>query len=156
MARLALAVEGALANSLAITNEQAANRATLMKTTLADALLRLVQNLIPNQTTNRTVLLANEANFTGYPAGGYNTTNWTGPALLQTGGAVITAPSQNVIPAANNVITNNLTGWWLETAGNSPLTLLTGIINPALVVLLPTDQFPLLVQDFEGLVPAPG
>lgn len=144
-----------MANSLLVTNEQAINRATLVQTALAASVLRLIQNYVPSYTDNRTVLLANEANFTGYTNGGYNVSGWSGPILPGTGGAALTSPLVNVSPSANNTVTNNISGFWVETTGNSPLTLLTGIINPPVPVLASTTGFPIVVQDYEGVSVSP-
>ncbi len=138
-------------NSVLVTQEQALNRATVIQAKLAGTVLRLVQNFTPAYLTNRTQLLASEANFAGYPTGGYNLANWTGPGLSPSTGAILTSPQVIVAPNVSNNVTNNLTALWIETTGNSPVTLLTGIINPTITVLAPTDQFPLIVQDVEGL-----
>jgi hypothetical protein len=139
-----------------ITNENAVNRAELLQTTLQYAKVRLLQSYQPQYTDNRTVLEANECNFTGYPAGGYNSTNWAGPTLPPGGGAAIAAPIVNVAPTSGNVISNNVTGYWVEnTVGNVTSTYITAAINPGISVLNPTDQFPLFIQDWEGLVAAP-
>jgi hypothetical protein len=139
-----------------ITAENSVNRATAFQTILQNAKCRLVQNLVPTSQTNRTQLIANECNFTGYPAGGYNTTNWAGPSLPPGGGAVITPPIVQVAPTSGNAISNNISGFWIEnTASNVTSTYLTESIVPPITVLLPTDQFPLVIQDWEGLVAAP-
>lgn len=144
-----------MANSLLVTNEQAENRAALLQSTLANSKLRLLQSYAPAYTDNRTVLETHEANFTGYPSGGYNLTAWTGPALPGTGGSSITSPIVIVAPASNNTIANNITGFWVETGGNAPLAYLTGVISPGNVVTSPLDQFPIVVQDYEGVAVTP-
>jgi hypothetical protein len=140
-----------MAANLIVTNEMALNRAAILQTALAGSVLRLLQNFSPSPTTNRAVLEANEANFTGYPAGGYNLTAWTGPALPGTGGAAITSPSVIVAPNVANNVTNNLSGFWIESTGNTPLTYLAASFTPVIPVLVPTDQFPIIVQDIEGV-----
>lgn len=144
-----------MANSLLVTNEQAINRAELLQTTLLNSVLRLLQNYTPAMNDNRAVLLANEANFTGYPAGGYNLTAWVGPALPGTGGASITSILVNVVPAGNNVIVNNISGFWVETPPTANVTYLTGVFSPFIPVQNTLSQFPIVVQDFEGVAIAP-
>jgi hypothetical protein len=145
-----------MANALMITNEQAVNRATVIKATFASGQLRLLANYTPNYTDNRAVLLSNEANFTGYPAGGYNVAAWTGPALPGSGGSSITSPIVTVEPASNNTITNNISGFWYEVnVANVTSTYLTGTFQPYLPVTTPLDQFPIVVQDYEGLAVSP-
>jgi hypothetical protein len=142
-----------------LTNENSVNRAKYIQLGLVDAVVRLLNNYQPQYTDNRSVLLSNEATFNGYPAGGYNSTNWAGPGLPPGGGAVLTSPTIMVVPVSGNNISNNITGYWVEAAnlaGNLNATLLTAAINPGIPVYLPTDQFPLIIQDWEGLVASPG
>ena len=146
-----------MANALLVTNEQAVNRATIIQTALGSSVLRLLQNYTPSYTDNRAVLLTHEANFTGYTAGGYNVSGWVGPALPGTGGSSITSPLVNVVPAANNTITNSISGFWIEAnvAGVVNTTLLTGTITPYVNITAPLDQFPIVVQDYEGIAVTP-
>lgn len=142
-----------------ITQEMASNRAKVMQTTLAGTRLRLLQDYTPAPGDNQAALVAHEASFAGYPVGGYTLTTWTGPGSVAGGGAVITAPVVNVVPSAANTLSNNISGFWVEAeiAGSPPssVTYLAGSIQPPRVVGVPSDQFPLLVQDFEGLVASP-
>lgn len=139
-------------NSLLITTENAVNRATIFKTSLANTVIRLCQDYVPNVNTNRTTLIGAECNYTGYPTGGFNVTAWTGPGLApNVSGAILTSPQIIPTPAGNNTQSNNVTAGWFETVGNTPVTLGTFIIQPPITVLAPTDQFPLTIQDIEGV-----
>lgn len=143
-----------MADQTIITFENALNRAAIVQADLAASKLRLAQNITITPATNRANLVAAECNFTGYPSGGYNLATWAGPGLGPTGGAVITSPTVQVTPAANNTIANNCTAWWVEDSTNR--TLLTGVFNPGRNLVAPTDQFPFAVQDWEGLVASLG
>jgi hypothetical protein len=139
-----------MADATLVTNENAVNRATVIQTPLTNARLRLLDSYIPQITDNRTVLLANEANFTGYPSGGYNI-SFAGPSLISGAGAWLNSNVATVAPAANNTLSANLSGWWVESSANTPQTLLTGVFNPTRTVTTPLDQFPLIITDVEGL-----
>jgi hypothetical protein len=139
-----------------ITQEQALNRATIFQSNLAESKLRMLQTVIVGPSTNRTTFLANEANFTGYPVGGYNLAAWAGPGLVPTGGAVITSPQVQVaVVPVNGVVnvTNVLTGYWVENSSNE--TLLAAVYSPNRSMAVLTDQFPQAVQDIEGAVAPP-
>jgi hypothetical protein len=145
-----------MADATIITFENSLNRATIFQTQLADSKLRMLQNILVGPGTNRTTLLANEDNFTGYPTGGYNLAAWAGPGLVPTGGAVLTSPQVQVeVVPVNGVVavTNQLTGWWVETTNGA--TLIAGSFSPNRSMAVPTDQFPLTVQDIEGAVAPP-
>jgi hypothetical protein len=140
-------------DTIIITPENAVNRATLMLANLTGSKLRLVQNYTPNPTTTRDELIAAEATFSGYPAGGYATGTWTGPGIPSIGGAVLTSGVIVVVVTGEPPYTPNpnISGWWLETSGETPVTLLTGTFDPNRLATVPLDQFPLIIQDFEGL-----
>lgn len=147
-----------MANAITLTNENAINRADYIQKALANSVLRLLIDFTPIPTTNRAALLSNEANFTGYTAGGYALTAWDGPGFVSGTGALLTAPTIQVTPAGNNTITNNLTGGWVEQpnlSGTLNVTLLTFVLNPPVPVYSSLDQFPLTIQDVEGLVVPP-
>jgi hypothetical protein len=144
-----------MANALLVTNEQAINRALLLQSTLAASKLRVLQNYTPAYTDTRATLIANEATFTGYPAGGYTLTAWTGPALPGTGGSSITSPIVVVAPTTGNTIANDISGFWVEASTTGTLDYLTGTISPFVHVLNPVDQFPIVVQDYEGVAVTP-
>jgi hypothetical protein len=147
-------------DTIIISTENSLNRAEIMQTELIASKLRFVQApYVPSLASNRTALLAAEANFSGYPTGGYNLATWAGPGLVSTGGAIITSPAVQVAGAANESVNgvlnvgNTLTGWWTETADN--VTLITAAFAPNRSMNLLTDQFPYLVQDVEGAVSPP-
>lgn len=89
-----------------------------LKTLLHLSKVRLFQSTIsPDVTTDEAALAAAEATFTGYTPGGELVTDFLDPLLYPLGGSSISAPTVQF--QADNPITttNNIGGWWLETAG---------------------------------------
>lgn len=88
-----------------------------VKASLAAGLVRLFQQTLadPTQDTTRAQLLANEATFSGYTAGGYEVAAFNGPLNDPTSGAVLLSPP--VIPTmavADPLVGNVITGFWYE------------------------------------------
>jgi hypothetical protein len=145
--------------TLLITNEQAINRCTLYQAQSINYKIRLCENFVPTATTTRAQLLAAEANFSGYPAGGYPAYNWSGVYAVPTGGAYIQSPQVQVAPNEVLGAPVNVTAFWIdanETAlpngtNVANIAMLTGVFNPAVSMQYPTDGFPLAVPDFEGI-----
>lgn len=138
--------------TIVITQENSVNRATQQITALGTtSVIRLLNSYTPVASTTRAELLAAECTFAGYPSGGYTVAAWTGPGLDSNPGAIISAPSINVEPTSENTVTNQITGGWWETGGETPITLGCFQITPPIQVELPTDQFPLVLQSREGL-----
>lgn len=134
------------------TNEAAMAKATVLKTNLALSKLRLFQTgVVIDRFTTKAQLVAAEATFDGYPAGGYALTAWTGPIQPQSGGAVITAPLIN--PAfstpSDPPVTNTVTGWWVEDAAGS--VRLLGTYDPGRLMTKVGDGWPVVVQILEAV-----
>jgi len=91
--------------------------AELIRAELALSKLRLlVEGFQPAINTPRADLIANEAGYTGYTAGGESITAFL-PALLNpAGGASIDWPTIQFDAATPYTVGEVIGGWWLETA----------------------------------------
>jgi hypothetical protein len=91
--------------------------AGLLKTALAASKLRLIKGdfFLPGASTTRDDLLALEADFTGYPAGGAPIANFLAPLLNPVGGASIDWPTIQFAAASPYTVGNVICGWWIET-----------------------------------------
>lgn len=66
-------------------------------------------------------LTAIEATFSGYTAGGYALTTWTGPFFSSQGGVQINSPQivPTYVPPMSTPVGNTVTGWYLvDATGN--------------------------------------
>jgi len=122
-------------------------KATLDKTQLAGAKLRLFQTLtsIDNQTTLAD-LVAEECDYTGYPAGGETVAAWLGPILVAGGGASIFSGSvlfdwSGALPG----VANTVTGWFIVLADGVTLWECGTFDNP-IPMTAPGDGFLLDVE----------
>lgn len=87
---------------------------------LAASMLRLFKStIIPNVSTTLAELEADEADFTGYAAGGIEITAFFDPVLYPLGGASISAPTVQFQTDDPTTVGNVIGGWWLETAGGN-------------------------------------
>lgn len=92
--------------------------AGLVQDELALSKLRLFQEgFVPSIATTRAELVAAEADYTGYPAGGVEVTAWLDPILNPIGGASIDMPTEQFAAAAPYTVGNTIGGYWIETAG---------------------------------------
>lgn len=92
--------------------------ATERKTAWALSKVRLFKStLIPTPATTKAELVAAEADYTDYPAGGETITAWLDPVLNPAGGASISAPTvQFDVTTDPPPVTNLIGGAWLEDA----------------------------------------
>lgn len=114
-----------MADNQLYTQEAAIAKATEIKAALALSKLRLVkEGLVVNQFTTKAAMVAMEADFDGYTAGGYTLTAWTGPSYATVGGAVITSPLIYIAygPAGDPPVTNSIGAWWIEDASGDVRT----------------------------------
>lgn len=90
--------------------------ATNVQTVLAASKLRLwVAGFAPTVTTTKAEFVAEEADFSGYPAGGITITAFADPILDPNGGASINGGVQQfVVVTATPIVPNSIGGWWLE------------------------------------------
>lgn len=141
-----------MADSQFVTLEGALTKATAMKTAFAASKLRLCQApFVPTMFSTKAELVAAEANYSGYPAGGYALATWTGPLKDPSGGAVITSPLVNIImvdPDPDPLVPNTISAWWIEDAtGNVRIV---GTYEEPRTLGSLTDGWPQVVQDVEG------
>ena len=98
--------------------------------------------LVPTVLTTKAELVAAEAAFTGYPAGGYTLGEFN-PAILATGGgAVVYAPTIPVQYTAGDPA--SIGGYWVE--GESGLVRLVYIYSPARQLAVDGDGWPIVVS----------
>ena len=136
------------------TQEAAITKATEIKTALALSKFRLVKGPFSlTAFTTRAELIAAEADFDGYVAGGYTLTAWTGPNNAEGGGAVITSPLVNPAygPAGDPPVTNEIVAWWIDDAGGD--VRVAGTYAPGRMMQQVGDGFPVVVQIVEGRNP---
>ncbi len=93
--------------------------ATLVQTELAaTSKIRLwrAEEITPSIATTRAQLLAAEATYTGYTAGGLVLGAWFDPLANPLGGFSIDSAKVQFAPAAPFTVENNIGGFWIETA----------------------------------------
>jgi hypothetical protein len=149
-----------MADSQLYTLEAAFAKATDIQAALATSKIRLLKgpDFVPNQFTARATLLANEADFSGYTAGGYALAAWNGPGNAPGGGAQITSPLVHpaVDGAADPIVPNSIVGWWIDDdTAITPQVRLVGIFNPPRGMAQAGDIIDLVVQIVEGRNPLP-
>jgi len=93
--------------------------ADLVQTELALSKIRLWQDgeISPSIATTRAELVAAEADYTGYTAGGEELTAWFDPLNNPVGGSSIDSQKVQFDTASPYTISNVIGGWWVETAG---------------------------------------
>lgn len=139
-----------------ITKEGATIRAGRMKTAWATSKVRLCQSpFIPTENSTKAQLVAAEATFRNYTAGGYPITAFSGPQNVSGGGSIITSPtiSPTVDNGVDEPIANIITSWWLENAAGG--VELVGVLDAPIAMQNDGDGFNLVIQDVEGKNPAP-
>jgi hypothetical protein len=117
------------------------------KTILTGSKLRLCQfPLVIGQSTTKAEMVAAEANFDGYPAGGYTLSTWGDPLTYPGGGAVITSPAVTPTygPAGAPPVGNSISAWWIEDSIGGIRT--AGNFDPARPMSATGDGFPFIDQ----------
>jgi hypothetical protein len=145
-----------MANSQLYTNEAAARKATLLIAGLANSKLRLCKTGISvTRFTTKAQLVAAEATFSNYTAGGYTLAAWTGPGANPDGGATMTSPLVNptwVEPEEDDPVGNEIVAWWVEDAtGNVRIV---GRYDPPIPMSETGNTFPWISQIVEAKNPA--
>lgn len=140
------------------TKEAATAKAAATQTALAASKLRFTQSpFIPNQFSTKAEMVAAEANFSGYTAGGYAIATWAGPDNNSGGGSKITSPAIHaaiVDPDPDPIVPNTLTGWWVETG--TGVVRLSGTLDPQPTLAAVGDAYVWIRQIVEGLNIVPG
>jgi hypothetical protein len=99
------------------TNEACMTYAAERKTALAASKVRLFKStFVPTVSTTKAELVAAEAAYTGYAAGGETIANFLDPLLDPSGGASITAPTVQFDVTGPVVATDIVGGFWIEDA----------------------------------------
>jgi len=94
--------------------------AALVQGELALSKIRLFQDgFSPSVNTTRAQLIAEEADYTGYAAGGETVTAFLPPILNPLGGASIDWPTVQFDAVAPYTVGNVIGGWWLEDAAGA-------------------------------------
>lgn len=113
--------EGVNMNELLYSLTGSAFLADLMQTALAASKLRLFKStLVPVPETPLADFVTDEADFTGYPAGGATLTAWLDPILMPPPGSgyQIQSPMSQFATANPTTVGNVIGGWFLvETGG---------------------------------------
>ena len=120
-----------MADTQFYTIEAAFTLATEVKTALAASKLRLCQTpFVATPTSTKAEMVAAEATFDGYTAGGYALAAYIGPGFADGGGAKITSPlaSPAYGPAGAPPVTNEISSWWIEDASGD--VRVAGVFNP--------------------------
>lgn len=101
--------------------------ALLVQAELEASKLRLWQVglLTPSIATTRTQLLAAEATYTGYAAGGVELDAWFAPLNNVLGGSSIDSPKVQFAPASPYTVVNSIGGAWIETATPDVVIIIT-------------------------------
>lgn len=129
------------------TYESSLTEAADIKAALALSKLRLYnETLNPDVTTTLAQLEAAETTLTGYPAGGYTMTAWTGPLLAPGGGAAITSPVVHVAYASGAAV--SIGGAWIEDAGGDVRAVC--IFDPPVPLAVVGDGFEFIRQLIYG------
>lgn len=142
--------------AIVIYTRQAANtKASAIKTALALSKLRLIQAILtPNVNTTKAAMVAAEADFSGYTAGGYTLTAWVGPVNNVGSGAIITPPAISPVfvdPDPDPVVSNSIGGWWVEDAAGN--VRLVGTFDAPIAMGQVGNGFTWLTQIVEGFNP---
>jgi hypothetical protein len=125
-----------------------------IQTHMAMAKLRLfVSGYVPIPQETLADLVANEATFSGYSAGGSSLPSWSGPNYSPIGGSQINAAQIQVdftAPGSGVPVTNNVAGWFVvDSLGN---LICDGLFDTVIPMAITGDGFPITVSLFQGNV----
>jgi hypothetical protein len=120
--------------------------AGLLQTELALAKVRLYQfgEITPSIATTRAQLVAAEADYTGYTAGGIELTAFFNALANPIGGHSIDSPKVQFAPASPFTVGNTVGGFWVETAAGDLITV--GTFPNAVSMSAEGNGFPLSVS----------
>lgn len=134
-------IEGAVAQAetqgLAIADPGATPTPTTSKLRLFQASLG-----VPTVETTKVELVANEANYTGYPAGGF-TVDVMGPPLGAPGGGVVIL-SNELIAVFTSGDPNTIGGYWLQNTAGDVIQVF--VYDPPRVLAAIPDGWPIVAQ----------
>jgi hypothetical protein len=134
------------------TNGAALSGAQVIGKSIADAgatptptegKLRLFDNsFIPDAGTTQAELEAAETTLTGYPAGGYDLTDFSNPTFTPLGGALVTSNLVNVAYASGAGVV--IGGYWVEDPDGNVREAF--IYDPPRTLAVVGDGWPIVVQ----------
>jgi hypothetical protein len=132
------------------TNQGALGNATRQQTFEALAKVRLFKtSLAPlTPTTTKTELVAAEADYTGYPAGGIVITAFLDPILATEGGYAIQSPAIQFTTPDPTTTPNLIGGFWLESAAGD--VILATQFNTPLPMQVPGQGIPVSIRQVLG------
>lgn len=118
--------------------------ASTMQAALADSKLRLFKaGFTPSISTTQAELVANEADYTGYPAGGVVLDEWFPPVFNPAGGASIDSPAVQFRASSPYTITNVIGGWWVETLSPNSALIAIGTFSSGIPLGAQGQGFPI-------------
>lgn len=130
--------------------------AGLIQSGLAASKLRLfVAGYQPNLNDTLADLVAVEATFSGYPAGGYSLATWSAALFNPVGGSQTVAPQTDVLftaPGSGSPVTQTLGGWFLVSSGG--ILVADGLFDTPIPMVQNGDGFPITMALFAGTVNA--
>jgi len=133
------ALAGAEAIALSIANPDADPTPIVGKIRLFDG------SFVPDQGTTRDELIAAETTLTGYPVGGYDLEEFTGPDFTPLGGALVTSNLVHVGYASGDAVV--IGGYWVEDASDpTPQVREIFIYDPARTLAEVGNGWPIVVQ----------
>lgn len=108
--------------------------------------LRLLDNsFVPDSGTTRAELIAAETALVGYPAGGYDLTDFASATFAPLGGAIVTSNLINVAYASGTAAV--IGAYWVEDAATpTPNVREVFIYDPPRSLAVVGDGFPIAVQ----------
>lgn len=135
----AAALAGAEVIAKSIADSGAGPPAIVGKLRLFDA------SFVPDPGTTRAELIAAETTLIGYPVGGYDITDFSGPTFAPGGGAVVTSNLITVAYASGAAVV--IGGYWVEdAAAPTPNVREVFVYNPTRSLGVLGDGWPIAVQ----------
>lgn len=99
-------------------NSSSFDQATALRAALALSVVKLFKSgFVPTPETTDADLDAQEADYDDYASA--TITAWLTPITSQFGGAQITAPTVEFVCATDQVVGNNIGGYWIEKAAGA-------------------------------------
>lgn len=105
--------------------------------------LRLFDNsFVPDAGTTEAELIAAETTLVGYPAGGYDLTDFSNPTFTPLGGALVTSNLVNVEYASGAAVV--IGGYWVEDPAGDVREVF--VYDPPRTLAVVGDGWPIVVQ----------
>jgi hypothetical protein len=137
------------------TRQAAEAKAIVIRTSLAASKLRLFKSTLSlNVNTTHAQLLAAEADFSGYTAGGYAIANFSLPVNNPGSGSILTSPAidiRYIAPEEDPPVGNSIAGWWVETSAGT--VRIMGVFDQPITLSADGDGFTWIYQLVEAANP---